>query len=395
MSIREKARHLFTPELVAQPVLRQFDIVKGEQGVLGHIALQGAAFGQADGQQILRPGGVGVFSQAVGHVAAQAVNAFAGFQVDLGRGQHFDAGRAQRRQRGVLEQHSPRDGVGHLEMAQVVRRVKAVKRSVAQLVERQVMLLLWMVVGAQHEHARAGHGADDIVDDARAFEHGFERVVVGNLLDGGAGGDGGAVHAALADPHAGAVGDDGVLERNLGAVGERRDHGRVLAPLPGKAFLRSRVAVRVVQALDVAAHHRLDAEAFDEAVQVHHHAGLVAVGGGQHHAGAVCIGLENRANGAVDLGIHQHHMLAVGDGFKRHMRGMLDGAGDFDDGVDAGGAAQQHRVFGDGRHAGLDGALQLGEGLDDTNACNISFEVGAPGAFERAVGNGGDAHAGH
>ena len=61
-------------------------------------------------------------------------------------------------------------------------------------------------------------------------------------------------------------------------------------------------------------------------------------------------------------------MLAVGNRFERDAGGMLDGAGDFDDRVDAGGAAQQHRVLGDGRHAGLDGQLQLRDGLDNANA---------------------------
>ena len=68
-----------------------------------------------------------------------------------------------------------------------------------------------------------------------------------------------------------------------------------------------------MQALDIAAQHWLDPDALDEAIQVHHHAGLVAVGAGQHHARAVGVGLQDRPDRAVDLGVHQHHMLAVRD----------------------------------------------------------------------------------
>ena len=108
-----------------------------------------------------------------------------------------------------------------------------------------------------------------------------------------------------------------------------------------------RIAVGVVQALDVAAQHRLDPDAFDEAVQVHHHAGLIAVGAGVDHAGFVGVELEQRAQGAVEFGIHQHQMFAVAHGLQRHARGVFDGAGHFDDGIEPLGLAQGDRVLSD------------------------------------------------
>ena len=94
-------------------------------------------------------------------------------------------------------------------------------------------------------------------------------------------------HAALRHRHAGRVGDDRLLEGDLRAVGEAGHHVRVLAPLLGEALLRGRRAVRVLQALDVAADQRTQADAADEADQVHLHARLVAVAAGEHDAGGL------------------------------------------------------------------------------------------------------------
>ena len=304
---------MFLPQPVAQAVGRKFDIVEGQQDVFGDGALERAAFGETDRQQVLCARRRCVFGQPVGHVAAQAVDHGTSLKVNLGRGNHFNTRPAQRCQRRITEEHGACNRIGHFEVAQVIRGVETIERPGAHFVKRQIVLLLGVVVCAQHKHARPGHRAHHVVDDTRAFCQRAQRVQVGDLLDGRIGRHRGTEHAALPDAHARAVGDDGVFKRYLGAVGKRRDHGRVLAPLAGKPFLRRRIAVGVMQALDIAAQHRLDPDALDEAVQVHHHAGLVAVGAGQHHARAVGVGLQDRPDRAVDLGVHQHHMLAVRD----------------------------------------------------------------------------------
>ena len=170
---------------------------------------------------------------------------------------------------------------------------------------------------------------------------------------------------------------------------------RVLAPLRRKAGLGMGRAIGVVQAFDVAAQHRFDAYAFDEAVEVHHHAGLVAVGAGQNHPRAVGIGLEDGPQGAVKLGVHQHHMLAVGDGSHRHMGCIFDGAGDLDDGIYAAGAAKRQRIFGHRRPPLGDRPFKRGRAVRMNHAGDAGLLVGLAGRLQMSVGDSGHPHAGH
>ena len=109
----------------------------------------------------------------------------------------------------------------------------------------------------------------------------------------------------------GGVRDDRLLEADLRAVGEGRDHGRLLPPLAPRTLLGGRVAIGVLQALHVADHARVEPEALHPAVQVHLHARLVAVAGRQDDAVLARRRLQDGADRRVDLGVHQHDVLAV------------------------------------------------------------------------------------
>ena len=126
---------------------------------------------------------------------------------------------------------------------------------------------------------------------------------------------------------AGGVGDDRLLEADLRAVGEARHHRRVLPPLLGEALLRRRVAIGILQALDVADDARDQAEALDPADEVHLHAGLVAVAGRQDDAVLLGVDLQDRADRRVDLGVHQHDVLAVLERLEHDVGAELDRAG--------------------------------------------------------------------
>ncbi len=52
-------------------------------------------------------------------------------------------------------------------MTEMIRRIEAVERSVAELVQLQIMLMGRMVMCADDEHARSGRRADQVIDDAR------------------------------------------------------------------------------------------------------------------------------------------------------------------------------------------------------------------------------------
>ena len=117
--------------------------------------------------------------------------------------------------------------------------------------------------------------------------------------------------AALRRLHPGRVGDDRLLERDLRAVREARDHVDVHAPAGGEPVLRRGVARPVLEALDVAAHERPQPDALDEPVQVHLDARLVAIAGAEHDAGRVGLRLEDRPDRSVELGVHEHDVLAA------------------------------------------------------------------------------------
>src|SRR5277367_3548436 len=91
-----------------------------------------------------------------------------------------------------------------------------------------------------------------------------------------------AEYPAFVHRHSGGVGDDGLLDADLGAIGETGGHRGVLAPAPRKPLLRGGIAVRVMQPLDVAADQWSDPDASDKPDQVHLRARLIAVASGEH-----------------------------------------------------------------------------------------------------------------
>ncbi len=116
-----------------------------------------------------------------------------------------------------------------------------------------------------------------------------------------------------------------------------------------------------MQTLDVAADERLDADAADEAVQVHLHARLVAVAGAVDHPGRAGAVSEQRSDRAVQLGVHQDDVGAGPDGVQHHSGGVLDGASDLDQHLHRIAGGQDGGVIGDHRVAGCDGTVDLGD----------------------------------
>jgi hypothetical protein len=150
-----------------------------------------------------------------------------------------------------------------------------------------------------------------------------------------------------------------------------------------------------VQALDVAAQHRPQTDAAYEAVQVQGDTGLVAINVGVDDAGCIGALLEQGSHGAIKLGIHQDDVLAAGDRSRHDFGGVVDRPGDFQDGVDLGGSAQQAPILGDRRLAGDDRGVELVLGRHRLAIALAGFGIGAPGAFQVAVGDGYQPHAGN
>ena len=101
-----------------------------------------------------------------------------------------------------------------------------------------------------------------------------------------------------------------------------------------EALLGRRIAIRILQTLDVADDAGDQAKPFDPAVEIHLDAGLVAVAGRKNDAVFLCIYLQDRTDRRVDFGIHQHDVLAVLESLENDMRAELDRTGHVDDHVD-------------------------------------------------------------
>ena len=141
---------------------------------------------------------------------------------------------------------------------------------------------------------------------------------------------------------------------------------RLLAPLLGEARLGGRVAVGVLQPLDVAEQHRADPDALHEAVEVADDAGLVAVDVGEDHA-RPCRPCALRSGPSVpsSSGFISSDVLAVLDRGEHRAGGLLDRAGHLEQHVDMRARRHQHRVLGDRAAAGLDGAGERGRAVAD------------------------------
>ncbi len=201
-------------------------------------------------------------------------------------------------------------------------------------------------------------------------------------------------HPALLHREAGRVRDDRLLERDLRAVGERRHHGRVLAPRLGEVLLRGGVAVGILQALDVADHPRLEPEPLDPPIEVQLHTRLVAVARREDDAVPVGVDVEDRADRGLELGVHEHDVLAVRERLERDLGSELDRAGHLADDVDVLAAAEQEGIVRHDRAAGRRSVVERVLRVDGNRLqTRVAERVG--GAFGSPVRDADHTHAGH
>ncbi len=229
-------------------------------------------------------------------------------------------------------------------MHEVIGNEKGVQRTLAHLVQIQVVLLLRIGVLRENEDLRQRR-ADDIVDDTAERP---ELVDVVQLAD--------AHHVALVlepprhpprlDDKSGCIGGNRLLEADFRAVGEARDHRGVLSPLLGEALLRRGISIRILQSFDVADHTRRQAQALHPSVQIDLHARFVAVAGGKHHVVLLRIDLQDRSDRRVDFGVEQDNVLAVLERLEDELRAKLHRTGRLDQHVDVRRPCQQHDVLG-------------------------------------------------
>src|SRR5256885_2150517 len=202
-----------------------------------------------------------------------------------------------------------------------------------------------------------------------------------------------ARHSARSDLETGGVCYDRLLEADLRAVGKGSNHCRVLPPPFCPSLLGSRVAIGVLQALDVSHDARDETQTLYPAVKVHLQARFVALASRQDDLVLARIHLENRTDRGVDLGIHQHDGLAVLEGLENYVSAELDRARDVDDDVDLAGAAHHEGVFGHGRLALANRLIELSlrachdDGLEPRVAKHVL------GTLRTPIGDGSHAHA--
>src|SRR5258708_14293047 len=177
--------------------------------------------------------------------------------------------------------------------------------------------------------------------------------------------DGGVVlqparHPAGSDLESGGVGDDRLLEADLGPVCKGRNHRRVLPPSLSPALLGGRVAIGVLQALDVSDNARDETQTLHPSDQVHLQARFIAFASGKDDFVLARIHLENRADRGIDLGIHQYDRFAVFESLENYVSTELDRARDIDDHIDLARAAHHEGVLGHGGLALANGLVELG-----------------------------------
>ena len=145
--------------------------------------------------------------------------------------------RPARRDGGVAEQRRAGNRVRHLEMAEMVGRVEAVERAVAELVELEVVPLARVVDRAEHEDARSRRRADDVIDDTRAARQKLRADRVRGLLDRRARRRRSDRACRAWRPHPGGVGDDGLLEGDLACHRRRTSPCAASGPTAGRSLL--------------------------------------------------------------------------------------------------------------------------------------------------------------
>ena len=194
--------------------------------------------------------------------------------------------------------------------------------------------------------------------------------------------------------HPGGVGDQGLFEADLGPVGETGHHVGVLTPVLGEPALGGRRPVLVLQTLDVARDQRTEADAANEADQVHLDARLITVAASEDHAGRLGAEAEQRSDGSVDLGVHQHQVLAVLDRGQRQVAAVLDRSGGIHDRIDRAGRHDRREVVADDRDTGSDRRLGLGHCAHPPGTGHAGLGVGPLRLGHRTVHDRRHRHAG-
>ena len=384
---------LFTPQPVGQTIGRKFHVIVGDDRVFLNRPFKFAAFDKAFGQVALLAHLLNIRRLAVGHVHAVIVKQLVSVKLALGDRAHFNDRATQWLGERVAEQDYAGYRIRCLEVNQVVRDEKRIERPVPHFIQTKIVLLLGIGMFGQTIDLRERR-TDHIINDATEPTQFVDVVKFADLHDivlviQAAG------HAARFDHEPGGVRHDGLLEADLRAVGKACHHGRILSPLVGKTFLRRRIAVRVLQPLDVAYNSRGQPKSLDPAIEVHLQARLVSVTRRQDHSAFGGIDLENRADGGVEFSVHQHHVFLMLESLDHDVRAELDRTGYIDQHVDLLRTRKQESVFRDDRLAGPYGILQLDLRVGDDNVLETRIFEDMKRLFEFAAVNGDHAHAGN
>src|SRR6266851_147458 len=150
------------------------------------------------------------------------------------------------------------------------------------------------------------------------------------------------------------------------------------------ALLGGRVAIGVLQALDVSDNARDETQTLHPSDQVHLQARFIAFASGKDDFVLARIHLENRADRGIDLGIHQYDRFAVFESLENYVGTELDRARDIDDHIDLARAAHHEGVLGHGGLALANGLVELGlrprhdDIVEPGVAIDVLSSLGAP-----------------
>src|SRR5258708_19745894 len=165
--------------------------------------------------------------------------------------------------------------------------------------------MFWIRVFGQAKYLDAS-GTYGVVDDPTQSPNLLKIVQLVNVHDG-------AVvlqparHPAGSDLESGGVGDDRLLEADLGPVCKGRNHRRVLPPSLSPALLGGRVAIGVLQALDVSDNARDETQTLHPSDQVHLQAPSIAFPTANYHFLLARIHLNNRSHPSLHLALAATH----------------------------------------------------------------------------------------
>src|SRR5437899_788425 len=230
---------LLGTKTVAQAVRWQFNVVIGNDRIFIDVAFKLATFDEAFREVTLGAHFIGVYGFPVGHIHTVIVENLAGLKIALSYRANLHDGTAKWLGHRVPEQNHTRDGVVDLKMDQVIWDEKGVKRTLAHLIEIQIVLLFRVSVFGQAIDL-CERSSNDVVNDSPQAAQLLNVVELADFHDVifvfGA-----TRHAPRFHDKTSCVSDDGLFEADLRAVGKAGDHGRVLPPFFREAFLGGRI----------------------------------------------------------------------------------------------------------------------------------------------------------